>query len=121
MYKVNASKVKELQKKYFTEDEPTEIVFNTVLEYSILYALKFKSTYLGGMVVTWYEKDTYHSSYDKSGEWLWYGYIDGELAKNQNPWPMGTGGKPDPSMVNWLTNSQVMSVSGTTGSTGSLD
>ena len=58
---------------------------------------------------------------NKSGEWLWYGYIDGELAKNQNPWPMGTGGKPDPSMVNWLTNSQVMSVSGTTGSTGSLD
>jgi hypothetical protein len=34
---------------------------------------------------------------------------------------MGTGGKPDPSMVNWLTNSQVMSVSGTTGSAGSLD
>ena len=58
---------------------------------------------------------------NKSGEWLWYGYIDGELAKNQNPWPMGTGGKPDPSMVNWLTNSQVISVSGTTGSTGSLD
>jgi hypothetical protein len=56
---------------------------------------------------------------DKSGNWLWYGYINGKL--NGEKWPMGTGGKPDPKMVNWLTNSQVMSVSGTTGSAGSLD
>ena len=56
---------------------------------------------------------------DKSGNWLWYGYINDKLTKEK--WPMGTGGKPDPRMVNWLTNSQVMSVSGTAGSAGSLD
>jgi hypothetical protein len=56
---------------------------------------------------------------DKSGKWLWYGYINDKLTNEK--WPMGTGGKPDPKMVNWLTESQVMSVSGTTGSAGSLD
>ena len=56
---------------------------------------------------------------DKSGKWLWHGYINDKLTNEK--WPMGTGGKPDPKMVNWLTNSQVMSVSGTTGSAGSLD
>jgi hypothetical protein len=58
-------------------------------------------------------------SKDKSGKWLWYGYVNDKLTREK--WPMGTGGKPDPRMVNWLTNSQVMSVSGTTGSAGSLD
>jgi hypothetical protein len=59
---------------------------------------------------------------DKSGKWLWYGYVNSKLPEDDvQTWPMGTGGKPDPSMVNWLTNSQVMSVSGTTGSAGSLD
>jgi hypothetical protein len=51
---------------------------------------------------------------DKSGKWLWYGYVNNKLPdeeKDVQTWPMGTGGKPDPSMVNWLTNSQVMSVS----------
>jgi hypothetical protein len=58
-------------------------------------------------------------SKDKSGNWLWHGYVNDKLTREK--WPMGTGGKPDPRMVNWLTNSQVMSVSGTTGSAGSLD
>jgi hypothetical protein len=58
---------------------------------------------------------------DKSGKWLWYGYVNNKLPEDVQTWPMGTGGKPDPRMVNWLTNSQVMSVSGTTGSAGSLD
>jgi hypothetical protein len=46
---------------------------------------------------------------DESGKWLWYGHINGNPTGEK--WPMGTGGKPDPKMVNWLTNSQVMSVS----------
>jgi hypothetical protein len=48
---------------------------------------------------------------DKSGKWLWYGYVNNKLPEDVQTWPMGTGGKPDPSMVNWLTNSQAMSVS----------
>ena len=48
---------------------------------------------------------------DKSGKWLWYGYVNNKLPEDVQTWPMGTGGKPNPSMVNWLTNSQVMSVS----------